>query len=769
MEGLIMHPAGRFVIATCLLAATFSAAAAEPRAQVRDVARLADPGKVELDEYMHERLVANEKGRLLAMSEDALLDGFRNRPGKQAWIGEHVGKWLHAATLAWAYTRDSALRKKIDLVVKELLKTQEADGYLGTYVPAQRFGLHPGADWDVWVHKYCLIGLLACHQYLGDAAALDGARRAADLLLKTFGPGRKDIIEAGTHVGMAATSILEPMVQLYNVTGDSRYLEFAKYLVDAYEHPRGPRIVTSLLEHGDVHRTANGKAYEMMSNLVGLCELYRATGEKQYLQVCEKAWVDIVEKRMYITGGVSLGEHFQEDGMLPNAGAVAETCANVTWEQLNIQLLRLTGEAKYADVLERLVFNHVLGAQKADGSAFCYFTPLEGKKAYDTGINCCASSGPRGVALIPTFAFTAREDSLDVNLFLRGRASFLFSGDNEVSIEQQTLFPGVPKVFIRAMGDIGGKPVKYRVRVPSWAKPDGTFADASWKEYTDDARFELDFTPRVVKGTGSNEGRVAILRGPLVYCLESRFNTKLPRVVALAGDTAESLGIEAIGAKTQGEASYRGQALLRVKGTAWKRSSKGLAAEPVELLLSDFASAGADGSAYRVWLPLAGRHDPSKMSLLAFAKESWSRAGNVEASISDENSSSYRVTFDGKKADEDWFAVEVEEPVEMSRVVFVHGKNFHDGGWFDASAGKPKLQVKRSRDGVWENLATLDSYPGTTATDSKGLEPGQRFEAKLAAPVRAVGLRIVGKPACGDNPTQAFSSCAELAAYGSQN
>ena len=97
-----------------------------------------------------------------------MLAGYRKRPGNHPWIGEHVGKWLHAATLAWAYTGDAALRAKLDRVAAELIACQEPDGYLGTYLPEKRFGRYEGADWDVWSHKYNLIGLLTYYQYTGN-------------------------------------------------------------------------------------------------------------------------------------------------------------------------------------------------------------------------------------------------------------------------------------------------------------------------------------------------------------------------------------------------------------------------------------------------------------------------------------------------------------------------------------------------------------------------------------------------------------------------
>ncbi|MCX7872615.1 MAG: glycoside hydrolase family 127 protein, partial [Verrucomicrobiae bacterium] len=371
--------------------------------KIPDNLELLTPENAKIGGYLGYRIDANWKNRLLKVDEEPLLAGFRKKPGTHPWIGEHVGKWLHAATLAWAYSMDTELKRKLDRVATELIKTQESDGYLGTYVPEKRFGLYPEADWDVWVHKYALIGLLTYYQYTGNAEALQACRKAADLLLNTFGPDKKNIITAGTHVGMAATSVLEPMVLLYDFTGDERYLKFALYIVDCWDSPNGPAILKSLLSHGNVSKTANGKAYEMLSNLVGLCELARVTGEKRYIKAVVMAWEDIVSRRLYITGSASQGEHFRGDYDLPNGESahVAENCVTVTWIQLNLQLLRLTGEARYANELERTIYNHLSAAQKPDGSQWCYFTPLEGKKAYGPGINCCVSSGPRGMALAP--------------------------------------------------------------------------------------------------------------------------------------------------------------------------------------------------------------------------------------------------------------------------------------------------------------------------------------------------------------------------------
>ena len=222
------------------------------------------PDCLELTGWIGSRIDANEKNRLVKIDPARLLEGYRKRPGRQSWEGEHVGKWLHAATLAWVNTGDPELRKKLDYTVTELVKCQEADGYLGTYSldgkPWPRW-----SEWDVWAHKYNIIGLVTYMRYTGNMESLPACRKMANLLCKTFGdePGKMDINKAGQHVGMAPGSVLEPMVLLYRLTGEPRYLEFCNYLLRAWETLTGPHIVSRLLDHQPVYKVGNGKAYEM--------------------------------------------------------------------------------------------------------------------------------------------------------------------------------------------------------------------------------------------------------------------------------------------------------------------------------------------------------------------------------------------------------------------------------------------------------------------------------------------------------------------------
>ncbi|MGC8667399.1 MAG: glycoside hydrolase family 127 protein [Chthonomonadales bacterium] len=585
-------------------------------AVVADREDLLAPGNVQLGGLLGARWRLNARNRLLAVDEDELLSGFRHRPGSQAWVGEHVGKWLHAASLTYAAEHDPLLRAKMDRVVRELIRTQEADGYLGTYTPDKRFGLYPGADWDVWVHKYCILGLLAYYQATGNRAALNAARRAADLLLKRFGPGKQDILSAGTHMGMAATSVLEPIVLLYRATGDRRYLDFGRYLVAQWEEPGGPHILSALERTHSVRRVANAKAYEMLSNLCGLLELYRATGVRRYLTDALIAWEDITRHRLYLTGSGSSFEVWQDDGVLPNtvAASICETCVTVTWEQFNVQLLRLLGEARFVDQLERTVYNHLLGAQKPSGEAWCYYTPLEGRKPYGTSTSCCLSSGPRGIALLPTFVYGATSRGPAVNFYCTSAARIPLA-PGSVHISQQTRYPLDPDVALRI--DPGTRPRRFTLllRVPAWSDHVQVHVNGRpWPgrvrrgEYLgvtrlwragDRVDLRIAIPVRLGLGDRGNSGRAAVMWGPLVLAADAALNPGLSvEHVALRAETASDLHLRILPhGGDEEDAQFEADAVVPSEGSPQK----------VRVRLCPFYAASSRGSDFLVWMRWAPR------------------------------------------------------------------------------------------------------------------------------------------------------------------
>ena len=482
-----------------------------------------------IDGLLGQRMRVNLEGRLLAVDEPRLLKGFEQPPGEQAWIGEHIGKYLDAACNVWRLTHDERLKTQMDRMAHRLIAAQHSDGYLGTYSNDKRW-----TAWDVWVHKYDLIGLLNYYQTMNDSGALAASRRIGDLLSQTFGPGKRDIIAASTHVGMAATSVLEPMVQLYRLTGEPRYLEFCRYLVASWNQPNGPKLLESLRTTGSVFKTANAKAYEMMSDLIGVVELYKVTGDERLIQPVLAAWRDIRDNRLYITGTTSSKEHFTGDHVLPagDADNVGEGCATVTWLQLTWRLLRLTGGVEYAEELERTVYNQLLGAQDPHNGNICYFTPLNGTKKPGPGVNCCVSSEPRGISLIPVLTWGTMPDGPAVMMYTPGSFETPFA-----RIDSDTTYPQAGTVQLR-IANAKKKDFTLYLRVPRWTtsftaivnkrriagKP-GTLLPikSPWKNGAV-ITVEMDMTVRLLPGGENYPGTVAIARGPQVLAAENRLN-----------------------------------------------------------------------------------------------------------------------------------------------------------------------------------------------------------------------------------------------------
>jgi DUF1680 family protein len=597
------------------------------------------PEGVHLTGWIGSRIDVNEKNRLVMMDPNRLLISYRKRPGGQEWDGEHVGKWLHAATLAWVYTGDPELRKKLDYTATELVKCQLEDGYLGTYTNEKRW-----TDWDVWAHKYNLIGLLTYIRHTGNMDVLPACRKLADLLCNTFGdgPGKRDLV-AGHHVGMAPGSVLEPMVLLYRLTGEPRYLDFAKYVLRAYEQPNGPQIVSRLLELKRVDKVGNAKAYEMLSCINGILEMYRTTGDAKLLEACRNAWQDIVDNRLYITGGASYGEIFHDDFDLPNVNNVGETCVTTTWLQFNAQLLRLTGEARFAEQLERVVLNQLFGAQKPDGSAWGYYVEMEGKKPYRGSIDghCCLSSGPRGVALIPTFASSVDADGVVVNLYAAGTARLTLRDGKPVTLTTETIYPSDGKIVITV--DTGSAAAfAFKARIPAWCsestvKVNGKTVDVrtsddgyaainrTWAK-ADKVELNFKLEPRVIVGDHKNAGKVAVMYGPLVLAAD----TALPgtdgmqlSAIRIANTDLAALSISPEPAPDTVK-SWSNARVFRINAV-----SRG---KPVEIRLIPFADAGSLGENYKVWL---FQYAGSKGDLLLEGSESRSRQGNADGSIND--------------------------------------------------------------------------------------------------------------------------------------
>lgn len=438
--------------------------------EVRPAYPITFPSHNLMNGYLGMRYQGNLTNRLLKVDENELLGGFLQCPGKQRWIGEHVGKYLESAANVWVITGNPQLKAQMDRIARTLVSTQLPNGYLGTYLPENYW-----TSWDVWVHKYNMYGLMAYYKSTGEKFAMDAVIKIANLLINTFGEDKKDIGKAGSHVGMAATSVLDPMINLYILTKDQKYLDFCHYIIKAFQNEGGSNIIETLKNEGRVDKVANGKAYEMLSNILGIAKLYTVTGKNIYLQTAVTAAKDISANRLYISGTSSDHEYFKDNGDLKadTAAHMGEGCVTTTWLQLNLQLFSITGEMHYVEEMEKTIYNSLLAAENPSTGCVSYFTPMIGNKPYSCHITCCLSSVPRGIALIPYVNYGKLNGAPTLLLQESSRITDSVRNDKgqmaKVEFQVKSLYPEQGKTDIIVTPSTESK-FKFQVRIPEWAK-----------------------------------------------------------------------------------------------------------------------------------------------------------------------------------------------------------------------------------------------------------------------------------------------------------
>ncbi len=760
-----------------------------------------------------DRMKINVQGRLLHIDEKTFLEGFthhhRTDDFLTTWVGEHAGKFLDAACNSLRYRENVDLRRLIERVAKTLIGSQGDDGYLGTYTDDRRW-----TAWDVWVHKYDLIGLLSYYESSGDEAALAACRKIGDLLCRTFGDGPEErslvfngSTDSATAVaagGMSATSILEPICTLYRFTGEDRYLTFARYIIRSHEQPHGPDLLNWIVENGTVFGGSTGHAYNILSNLNGILDLYRLIGDEKLLKVVTTAWDSIRAGQLYITGAVCAAEGFQTPGRLLSlpSSDVGETCATVTWIQFTWRLFRLTAEARYGQEIERAVYNHLLAAQDPSTGDFCYYTAFAGKKEFTAAPLCCVSSGPRGISLIPKLVWGVESDAFVINLYTQGHARFKMNGV-PVEIVSDTEYPLTGDITLQ-VNPQRAVPFTLRLRVPQWVTVFEVIIGAeklqgiagqmlditqTWQS-SSVVRIRMDMAVRVVDGGLAYPDYVALQRGPQILALERALNHDVPYLSRTA--LPKSNQPPAMSSVATQERIGRRQ-IYAVNGIAgMPESSRQLRLENRRLVLVPFA----DARDYQVWLTKAERLRRDVPAVTIFERAFSSHIGssndgadraaaNTSESITDDNPNtcctvdlkglditSFFPNVAEKKAGAVWFGVRLSRPATISRVVFTHGVAGPEGGWFDTSRMKPRLEVIHQmlpvwsqdmkawkRPPVWEEVAVFDCYPETDHTQMPACTEGHSFEVRLTQPVQVCGIRIVGIPA------RDTVNCAELSAY----
>lgn len=579
--------------------------------------------EVKLAGYIGGRIDGCIEKRVLGQSVDELVEPFKAQDEtKGRWASEFWGKWIQGAVASYEYNHDPALLEKIKEGERKLIATQLDDGYIGDYDKEHQ--LH---GWDVWGRKYTLLGLVKCYRLTGNKEALEAACKLLDYTISQIGPDSSTpIYKTGYYRGMPPLSILEPVTYLYDETGKPAYLQFAKLIAEQMNSPEGPMLIDKadtpvsqrfVLKPGDSWWSFdNGqKGYEMMSCYIGLLEMYRLTGNSQYLQVASTTWNHILREEINITGGAcSLECWYGGHGKQTHpASHTMETCVTFTWMQFCERLLQITGDTKYVDQIERTMYNALMASMKHDNSQIVKYVPLEGfrregEHQCDVHINCCNANAPRAFAMIPRVTYRVpNKDRIDINLYMPSQA-ILQIGKRTFTLTQQTGYPASNEVKITVTPDKTTQ-ANIALRIPGWTpnaivKVNGETMKgvASGEYYVINRQWnagdEITLTMEMPAHLVSLNQSVAIERGPIVYARDSRFNDGfVDEVVTIPNKD----GIIQMKTEENGKDMWITVSVPMVRGTYNDAST-----DTRHIRLCDFASAGStwdERIRYRVWLP----------------------------------------------------------------------------------------------------------------------------------------------------------------------
>jgi len=581
---------------------------------------------VNIQGFAGEKLDASYQNRILAQDIDRLVEPFTTKDEHHCWQGEFWGKWFTSAVLAYRYNPTPELEKKLKHAVYALIETQTPEGYIGNYAPESRL-----QAWDIWGRKYCLLGLIAYYDISNDQKVLDAAKKQADFLIGELEEKNAPIVKMGNHRGMAASSVLEPMCQLYKRTDNRKYLDFAEEIVRQWETADGPQLIskadTPVGQRFPKPDSRNWygwdqgqKAYEMMSCYEGLLELYRLTGNESYREAAEQTWQSIQDTEINIAGSGSAMEAWFSGKELQTAPVAhyQETCVTVTWLKFNQQMLRLTGEAKYADAIEQTFYNALLGSMRPDGSDWAKYTPLQGQRLEGSeqcgmGLNCCNASGPRGLFTMPATVTMSSPKGLFVNFYMEGSYTLETPAGREVTLHQKTDYPrtGLIEIELNLREE---EEMEISLRIPAWcdgstiraggttitnATPGEYFMiDRKWKK-GDKIEIEFEMNGKI-HSTLSHPSYMAITRGPILLARDERLNG--PALEAILTPVVKEDKTIDLTLKDRGDGNFWMTFSARFIPESYTEGG----AEPVESELCDYASAGNSGSEapfFKVWLP----------------------------------------------------------------------------------------------------------------------------------------------------------------------
>jgi DUF1680 family protein len=677
-------------------------------------------------------------------------------------------KALEAASYSLATHPDPVLEKQLDDIISLLASAQQPDGYLNSYYTVKE----PGKRWtnlrdchELYCAGHMFEAAVAHYQATGKKTFLTIATRYADYIDSVFGPAPKRLGYPGhPEIELA-------LIKLWRATGNQRYFELARFFVEnrgrkffATEHHMPLDNYDGSYWQDDVpiydHRNIKGHAVRAAYLMSGVTEVATQTGDERLLGMLGRVWRNTTERNEYLTGGIgpsASNEGFTVDYDLPNLTAYQETCATVALVQWAHRLALLYGDASYADVLERGLYNGILSGVSLDGTKFFYVNPLESAgnhhRAPWFGCACCPPNVTRTLAALGGYAYAAGADSLYVNLYIQGAAQAKV-GDTAIALKVTTEYPWDGKVALQLTPASSAK-FALRLRLPGWC-PQASVAvnrsavkapviergylvlDRDWKRGD---RVELDL-PMPVQRVAANpqvkadQGLLAIQRGPIVYCLEQC-------------DQAEPLASLWLPAEAQLKAAREPGLLggvVAITGEArsatdlqWRRKLYQPAAPADHIALKAipyYAWDNRQPGAMRVWLPISPPVRPARgleaqaKVTVSFANDNCQPEGINDGLVpnsSDEQPASCCHWWPHKGTGE-WAQYAWKTPVQ------VNGAKVY---WFD-DTGRGECRLPASwrieyRDGDnWKPVAATEPYP--VAKD--------KWCAVRFAPVKTTALRL---------------------------
>lgn len=478
-----------------------------------------------------------------------------------------VYKTIEGASYLLQTYPDKKLEHYIDSVLVIVAAAQEPDGYLYTSRTMNPKHPHEWAGTKRWEtvedlsHEFYNLGhmvegAIAHYQATGKTNFLDIAKKYADCVCREIGDGPGQVARVPGH------QIAEmALAKLYLVTGDKKYLDQAKYFLDKRGYTSRKDKYSQAHMPVVEQDEAVGHAVRAAYMYAGMADVAALTGDSAYIKAIDRIWDNIVGKKYYITGGIgatSNGEAFGENYELPNMSAYCETCAAIGNVYVNHRLFLLHGDSKYYDVVERTLYNGLISGVALDGGAFFYPNPLESMGQHQRqpwfGCACCPSNIARFIPSLPGYVYAVKNDDIYVNLYMANTGTLDVNG-KKVVLSQEGNYPWNGDITIKIDRNNAGE-FGLKLRIPGWVKnqpvpsdlyyyndnkrlgytvkvngvaangtltPDGYYTiDRKWKK-GDKVEVHFDMEPRTVVANNKVEadrGRIAVERGPIVYCAE---------------------------------------------------------------------------------------------------------------------------------------------------------------------------------------------------------------------------------------------------------